>query len=52
MTDNKLTAPKGDGITLRMFVNPKVQTPGSNVKGLPDLNERKLKKDEARTGDK
>ena len=44
MNNNRFRAPKGDNITLRMFVNPKNQqqaNPG-NSKGLPDLNERRL----------
>jgi len=49
MTDIRLTAPK-EGITLRMFVAQKqlIYAKGQ----LPDINDRKLKKDEARTGDK
>jgi hypothetical protein len=48
MTD-RLTVPK-EGITLRMFVTQKqlVYARGQ----LPDINDKKLKKDEARTGDK
>lgn len=54
MINNRFRAPKGDMITLRMFVNPKIQQQANrgNSIGLPDLNERKLNVDEARTGDK
>jgi hypothetical protein len=47
MAEGRINAPK-EGITLRMFVNPKAQ----NLNGDPDLSARDLKKDEARTGDK
>ena len=47
MTDIRLTAPK-EGITLRMFVTQKQLF---YAKGqLPDIRDKKLKKDEARTG--
>ena len=47
MAEGRINAPK-EGLTLRMFVNPKAQ----NLNGLPDLSDRELRKDEARTGDK
>ena len=54
MNNNRFRAPKGESITLRMFVNPKNQQQSnpSNSKGLPDLNERRLAVDQARTGEK
>ena len=54
MINNKFIAPKGNMITLRMFVSPKNQQQANrgNSFALPDLNEQKLNVDEARTGDK
>ncbi len=54
MNNNKFRAPKGDMITLRMFVNPRNQHQAipHNTWGLPDLSERNLNVDETRTGDK
>jgi hypothetical protein len=54
MINNKFRGPKGNIITIRMFVIPKNQqqaAPGNSF-GLADPNEKRLSVDEARTGDK
>ena len=55
MMNNIFRAPRGNKITLRMFISPRNQqqaNPGGNANGLRDLNERNLAVDEQRTGDK
>ena len=50
MSDNKLVPPSGEGIVLRMLVNPRPKI--DNPKKMPNLDEKKLKTDSNVTGDR